>query len=185
MLAEEAAPEQEAPPQIEEPVSGQPESEVTDQAAPEQLEVSENGAPDIQAQTDKPSDYNQVLASHEQQFNDEQKAKKQQLRLYLTNESNVPKTYYNTSPKEELLLQYADNFNRQYTQLYPGRKELLLCPKNEFGHRVSWLTQKFVSNTIRPTQLPFKELYDYRSCATFVSEFITYEPLDPPHEIVF
>lgn len=41
--------------------------------------------------------------------------------------------YYENSAKDDLILQYVANFRRQYTQLYIGRKELLLCPKNEFG----------------------------------------------------
>ncbi|KAI8847415.1 hypothetical protein BC829DRAFT_418416 [Chytridium lagenaria] len=45
--------------------------------------------------------------------------------------------------------------------------------------------KKFVCTTIRPTQLPFKELYDYRSCAKFVSDYLSYEVLEPPHELPF
>ena len=41
--------------------------------------------------------------------------------------------YLKNSRKEELCLEYVHNFRRQYAQLYPGRKELLLCPPNEFG----------------------------------------------------
>lgn len=41
---------------------------------------------------------------------------------------------------------------------------------------------KFICNTIRPTKVPFPELYDYEKCAKFISTFIEYEELNPPHE---
>lgn len=37
---------------------------------------------------------------------------------------------------------------------------------------------------MRPTQLPYKELYNYRSCAKFVADYLTFDPLEPPHELV-
>lgn len=40
--------------------------------------------------------------------------------------------------------------------------------------------QKFVCTTVRPTQLPYKQLYDYDSCAAFVADYIRYEPLELP-----
>lgn len=81
-------------------------------------------------------EYREVLNGHEDQYIAKEKARKEQMELFLTDKDNVPASYYNTSAKEELILKYADNFNRQYIQIYPGRKELLLCPINEFGIRV-------------------------------------------------
>eukprot|EP00965_Chrysotila_dentata_P210961 6186197-Pleurochrysis_carterae.AAC.1 len=69
---------------------------------------------------------------------------------------------------------YVDKFVRQFTDLYPKRCHQLLCPRNECGLR------KFICTTLRPTQLPFVELYDYEQCAKFVADFITYEPLELP-----
>nr|CEL65503.1 TPA: Coiled-coil domain-containing protein 135 [Neospora caninum Liverpool] len=57
-----------------------------------------------------------------------------------------------------------------------GPKFLFLAPPNEFG------VPKFVSTTIRPTKLPFKECYDYRDCAAFFADFLCYEELEPPNE---
>nr|CEL72837.1 TPA: Coiled-coil domain-containing protein 135 [Toxoplasma gondii VEG] len=57
-----------------------------------------------------------------------------------------------------------------------GPKFLFLAPPNEFG------VPKFVSTTIRPTKLPFKECYDYHDCAAFFADFLCYEELEPPNE---
>ncbi|KAJ3051002.1 hypothetical protein HK097_008025 [Rhizophlyctis rosea] len=118
-----------------------------------------------------------VLEQHEIEYRKEVERKKQEMKEELLDRSKVPESYYTTSTKEGLVLQFVENFNRQYMQLYPGRKELLLCPKNHFD------TKKFVCTTIRATQLPYKELYDYRGCARFVADYISYEPLEPPHEL--
>jgi hypothetical protein len=117
------------------------------------------------------NDVEKYLEHHEKTYIGQQQTRREQIQQWLVDTRNVPQSYYTNSAKEILLLQYADNFIRQYTQLYPGRKELLLSPPNEFG------IKKFISSTIRPTQLPFKEVYDYRTCAAFVSEFVTYKLL--------
>ena len=52
-------------------------------------------------------------------------------------------------------------------------------------HNISFLLlQKFVCITIRPTLLPYKEVYDYDGCAQFVSDYLTFVPLDPPIDLV-
>jgi hypothetical protein len=118
-----------------------------------------------------------VLEDHEKQFLVQEANRKDKIRQQLLDRTKMSQSYFKNSPKELLITQYLENFDRQYTQLYPGRKELILMKPNEFG------TRKFVCNTIRPTQLPFKETYDFRSCASFVAEFIEYERLDPAHEL--
>ncbi|KAJ3300534.1 hypothetical protein HK104_010476 [Borealophlyctis nickersoniae] len=114
---------------------------------------------------------------HEAEYLAEKARRKEMMEQQLLDRSKVPKSYYTNSKKETMVLQFVENFSRQYRQLYPGRKELLLCPKNHFG------VKKFVCTTIRPTQLPYKELYDYRGCAKFVADCLSYEPLEPPHEL--
>ena len=37
---------------------------------------------------------------------------------------------------------------------------------------------------MRPTYLEYKELYEYDGCAEFVSDYLTYEPLKIPNEMV-
>ena len=38
--------------------------------------------------------------------------------------------------------------------------------------------RKFVCTSLRPTQVPYHDLYDYDKCARFVADFVTYEPLE-------
>ena len=38
--------------------------------------------------------------------------------------------------------------------------------------------------TLRPTLLPYKELYCWDGCAQFVSDYLSYEPLKVPNELV-
>jgi hypothetical protein len=46
-----------------------------------------------------------------------------------------------------------------------------LAPFNECGKR------KFICTTIRPTKLPFTELYDYDGAADFIASYLDYEEL--------
>ena len=55
------------------------------------------------------------------------------------NEEEYPPSYKNNLPKELMVLQYADNFRRQYVHLYRDRKPLLLNPVNEFYIEVTIL----------------------------------------------
>lgn len=61
-----------------------------------------------------------------------------------------------------------------FAELYPARRPLYLLPPNECG------VPKLVCTTLRPTQLPYTELYDLPTAAQFVADFITYEPLENP-----
>ncbi|XP_051879591.1 dynein regulatory complex subunit 7 isoform X2 [Pristis pectinata] len=86
---------------------------------------------------------------------------------------NYPPSYQKNTTKEQVMLQYAENFSQQYKYLYPDRKPLLLSPLNECK------IQKFVSTTLRPTLLNHKELYTWKGCAEFVSDFLIVDSLDP------
>ncbi|KAM9192373.1 dynein regulatory complex subunit 7 isoform 1-T1 [Dugong dugon] len=88
--------------------------------------------------------------------------------------ATLPLSYRINTPKEEQLLQVADNFSRQYSHLCPDRVPLLLYPLNECE------VPKFLSTTIRPTLMPYPELYNWDSCAQFVSDFLTMVPLPDP-----
>uniref|UniRef100_F6SS68 Dynein regulatory complex subunit 7 n=1 Tax=Callithrix jacchus TaxID=9483 RepID=F6SS68_CALJA len=88
--------------------------------------------------------------------------------------SALPVSYKTNTPKEEQLLQLADNFSRQYSHLCPDRVPLFLHPLNECE------VPKFVSTTLRPTLMPYPELYNWDSCAQFVSDFLTMVPLPDP-----
>ncbi|NXV91317.1 DRC7 protein, partial [Calonectris borealis] len=88
--------------------------------------------------------------------------------------SQLLSSYKTNSLKEKKLLHIADHFFQQYTHLCPDRKPLFLHPVNECG------VEKFVSTTVRPTLLPYTELYHWDGCASFVSDYLTMEPLKSP-----
>ncbi|XP_048015258.1 dynein regulatory complex subunit 7 isoform X2 [Megalobrama amblycephala] len=90
--------------------------------------------------------------------------------------SKSPSSYKENSSQEKLMLAMAENFRQQYALLYPDNKPLLLCPVNECG------VQKFVSTTLRSTLLPYPELYSWEGCASFVSDYLSLELLDPSFE---
>jgi hypothetical protein len=91
--------------------------------------------------------------------------------------SSIPQTYLKNSTKEELCFEYINSFIKQFESLYPSRKKLFLVADNEYG------VKKFVCSTIRPTELPFPDLDDMLACASFIGNYILYEPLDPPMEL--
>ncbi|CAE8692319.1 unnamed protein product [Polarella glacialis] len=76
-------------------------------------------------------------------------------------------------PKEELLLEHVREFEEQFVQVY-GNRFLFLCPPNEYG------IPKFLPTTIRPTHLPYQELYEFKPCAQFLADFFSYDELNPP-----
>ncbi|NWU77992.1 DRC7 protein, partial [Onychorhynchus coronatus] len=88
--------------------------------------------------------------------------------------SHLPSSYKTNSRQEKKLLHIADHFLQQYTHVCPDRKPLFLHPVNECG------VEKFVSTTLRPTLLPYPELYHWSGCASFVSNYLTMEPLKCP-----
>ncbi|XP_051976220.1 dynein regulatory complex subunit 7 isoform X1 [Xyrauchen texanus] len=91
--------------------------------------------------------------------------------------SKCPSSYKENSTQDKLMLAITENFRQQYALLYPDRKPLLLSPVNECG------VQKFVSTTLRCTLLPYPELYSWEGCSSFVSDYLSLEPLEPPFEI--
>jgi len=98
-------------------------------------------------------------------------------RIRLLDVEELPPTYRMNTNKEDLCLEYVENFRTQFVQLFPKRKELILCPKNECKVR------KFISTTVRATELPYRELYDSALCAEFVASLLEYEPLEYPTEL--
>ncbi|XP_001632291.2 dynein regulatory complex subunit 7 [Nematostella vectensis] len=91
--------------------------------------------------------------------------------------NSLPGSYKTNNPQEKLVLSFAENFRRQFVHLYRDRRPLLLNPVNECG------VEKFICTYIRATLLPYKEIYDYDGCAQFVSDYLTFEPLDPPIDL--
>lgn len=50
----------------------------------------------------------------------------------------------------------------------------MIAPPNERGKR------KFICTTIKPTKLPFTELYDWDKCSKFIADYLEYEELSEP-----
>ncbi|KAK5648480.1 hypothetical protein RI129_003372 [Pyrocoelia pectoralis] len=90
------------------------------------------------------------------------------------NRIHFPKRYVHNSDKEKLLLLYTENFRRQFDNLYPHRKPLLLACPNEVG------VMKMVCTTLRPTTLPYPEIETWEDCAAFIGDHFKYEPLEAP-----
>ena len=82
--------------------------------------------------------------------------------------------FFENTSKEELVLEHVLEYKRQFKIIYDPLRKLKLCPKNECGIR------KFICTTIRPTKLPFVELYDWDKCAKFVADYLEYEELEDP-----
>lgn len=65
-------------------------------------------------------------------------------------------------------------YKRQFRVIYDPLRRLFLAPKNERS------IKKFICTTIRPTKLPFTELYDWEKCSKFIADYIEYEELEHP-----
>ena len=88
--------------------------------------------------------------------------------------AKLPENYLANTNKEELCLEYVRNFNSRFVALQPKLDPLFLIARNEYG------VDKFVPTGLRPTLLPFTDVYDLAEAASFVANFLHYEPLDPP-----
>jgi hypothetical protein len=72
------------------------------------------------------------------------------------------------------MLEHVLEYERQFKIIYDPLRELLLAPMNEKD------LKKFICTTIRPTKLPYVELYNWERCAKFVADFLEYEELEYP-----
>jgi hypothetical protein len=75
------------------------------------------------------------------------------------------------------VLEHVLEYGRQFKIIYDPTRELLLTPINECGKK------KFVCSAIRPTKMPYTELYEYEECAHFVADYIEFEELMVPNAI--
>ncbi|CAJ1401716.1 unnamed protein product [Effrenium voratum] len=94
-------------------------------------------------------------------------------RRLVAENANPSSRYVGNTPKEELLLEHVREFEDQFVNVY-GNRFLYLCPPNEYG------VPKFLPTTLRPTHLPYQELYEYKSCSKFLADFFNYDELHPP-----
>jgi len=89
---------------------------------------------------------------------------------------HIPNSYMENTLKEELVLEHLIQYKKEFSSAIDPKRDLLLYPMNECKK------YKFICTTIRPTKVPYPELYDYEKCAKFLSDFIEYEELNPPNE---
>ena len=75
------------------------------------------------------------------------------------------------------MLEHVLEYQRQFKIIYDPLRNLLIAPKNECGKR------KFICSTLRPTKLPFTELYDYHGCAKFTANYLEFEELEIPNRL--
>lgn len=93
---------------------------------------------------------------------------------------NIPYNFSENTNKEKLVLEhvkkYANQFQIAYveTGMVERERELFLYPLNECK------VEKFICTTLRPTKLGYIEFYEYKKCADYISNFISYEPLENP-----
>jgi len=148
------------------------------------------GDADSQADEDSPpQEHDEDAVVEGSELNDDAKALKEELEKITVEAPSspimveefraeeFPSSYRENSTKEKLVLAYAENFRRQYVHLYRDRKPLLLNPVNEV------YTEKLVCTTLKPTQLPYEELYDWDGASEFVADYLNFIPLDPPYEL--
>ena len=88
-----------------------------------------------------------------------------------------PRSYFENTSKEELVLEHVLEYKRQFKVIYDPNRKLLLAPQNECGKR------KFICTTLRPTKLPYTELYEWDKCAKFIADFLEYEELSVPNKL--
>jgi len=101
-------------------------------------------------------------------------SKKKHLIDRLPTQTDLPAGYTSNMAKEETILEYVEDFRRQFVQVFPERRPLLLVPLNEFNVR------KFVCTTVRPTLLPYNSVYNLKDTSRFVSDFLEYLHVDEP-----
>ncbi|GIQ88390.1 hypothetical protein KIPB_010631, partial [Kipferlia bialata] len=97
-----------------------------------------------------------------------------QLRIEALDVSSLPPSYSTLSVKEEVILEYIQHFESFLSTAHVDRRKLFIAPLNEGD------LPRFVCTTIRPTLTPHKELYNVDTCARFVSDAVSYEPLQDP-----
>jgi len=96
------------------------------------------------------------------------------LRLQSASAASFAGSYANNTEFEELALEYLNDFCQQFSQVYPDRLEPYVTCRNELGVR------KPLCSYVKPSKLPFKQLFDLKDCARFFSDFVKYEQLQDP-----
>ncbi len=96
--------------------------------------------------------------------------------LNFSKSKNIQNSYKDNTLKEELVLEHLIQFKKEFAAAIDPKRDLFLYPMNETKK------YKFICTTIRPTKVPYPELYDFQKCANFIADFIEYEELIPPNQ---
>ena len=96
--------------------------------------------------------------------------------LEFSKSKSIPVSYKENTLKEELVLEHLIQYRKEFSQAIDPKRDLFLYPMNESRK------YKFICTTVRPTKVPYPELYNFDKCAKFISDFIEYEELSPPNE---
>ena len=103
-------------------------------------------------------------------------------RLLNLDPATLPPTYTKNTAREELLLDYAAEFETALLQQFPQRRPLFLSPNNEANVR------KFAPSFLKPARLPVASFSSAKKIAEFVSSSVDYEQLvcstEPPKSLV-
>ena len=89
---------------------------------------------------------------------------------------DIPRCYKENTSKEELVLEHVIDYKTQFKIIYDPLRKLFVVPRNELGEK------KFICTTLRPTKLPYTELYEWDRCSKFVADYLEYEELPEPTE---
>lgn len=88
--------------------------------------------------------------------------------------AKFPPTFYHNTDKEKIALWHAENFRRQYLHKFPGRRPIVIAPKNECG------CQKLFPTYINPTTFGYPEFLDSVSTVEFFKDFFSPDLMEPP-----
>lgn len=87
---------------------------------------------DSPPQTEQEVENQNLQDSHENAYKEQVKKRRAAMHSQLTEKTTQKLSYYTNTEKENRVLDYVENFNRQYQLLFPHRKPLLLNMPNEY-----------------------------------------------------
>ena len=89
----------------------------------------------------------------------------------------LPHSYKSNSTKEELALEYVENFRRQYVGIFPNRAPLVLFPKTSVGYGNSYVPRSAQPN------YPIKNCTTYEVVLSLSLASLNFEPLADPFAV--
>ncbi|KAG5487662.1 hypothetical protein LSCM4_08107 [Leishmania orientalis] len=87
---------------------------------------------------------------------------------------DIPASFYTNTTTDDNVLTVVKQFDILYQKYFPDRKPLFLSPNNECQR------PKMICSFVRPTSLPYDQLFNLEGCCQFVADYMRYEPLHDP-----